>query len=515
MLQARHDIHKRPRIQDLEIQSVLRFLGRSWRWLLVSALSALALGVAVVLVLPARYEAVTTLVLDSRRPQAPLVQAPVSDDTGYVDTQIAILQSDLVLRRVLNEFRLVEDVEFQRREGIVSRLTARPPAPDPAEAASLRERAALDALRERTRVERQGTSYVAEVGVRSADPEKAALLANAIARTFIEDLQRRHVQVTERTNVDAGVRVISPALRPLEKAGPKPALILGLALFVGLGAGAAGALLREVLDQRLRTVEDVEDATGIECVVLVPRFDRNRARPGTDAPAAVDGRIIPAGLGELAHAAGHPGDRFTEASKLLLGLILERQSGLETLSIGFAAPAAGIGCSTLAANSAILAAQAGLRTLLIDADARSADLSRRMAPSAVLGGPDLAAGRCTLDEAVWRDATLPLHVLPLPVLPPQAPSAGARIAAPPTWLAAVLAAAEGTYDYVVVDLPPLLSSGDARALARAVEGLVLVAEWSRTRPRDLAAALRSVPNPESRLAGAVLNKVRTAGDSLY
>jgi succinoglycan biosynthesis transport protein ExoP len=71
----------------------------------------------------------------------------------------------------------------------------------------------------------------------------------------------------------------------------------------------------------------------------------------------------------------------------------------------------------------------------------------------------------------------------------------------------LLADAEADYGYVVVDLPPILSVVDARAIAAYLDGIILVVEWGVTSREIVADALGSAPAIHERLLGVVLNKV--------
>jgi succinoglycan biosynthesis transport protein ExoP len=71
---------------------------------------------------------------------------------------------------------------------------------------------------------------------------------------------------------------------------------------------------------------------------------------------------------------------------------------------------------------------------------------------------------------------------------------------------ALIAEARESYDYIVVDLPPLGPVVDAKAFAPLADGFVLVSEWGAT-PRALVrATLQAEPQIAARTLGIILNK---------
>src|SRR5262249_43259365 len=63
-----------------------------------------------------------------------------------------------------------------------------------------------------------------------------------------------------------------------------------------------------------------------------------------------------------------------------------------------------------------------------------------------------------------------------------------------------------SYDYVIVDLPPLAPVVDVRATTPLIDCFILVVEWGRTKIDVVRHALHTAPNLHENLVGAVLNK---------
>jgi len=72
-----------------------------------------------------------------------------------------------------------------------------------------------------------------------------------------------------------------------------------------------------------------------------------------------------------------------------------------------------------------------------------------------------------------------------------------------------------SYDYVIVDLPPLAPLADVRATTHLVDSYLLVVEWGRTSTAIVQHALSRAPHVYERVIGAVLNEVDMKALSLY
>jgi polysaccharide biosynthesis transport protein len=74
----------------------------------------------------------------------------------------------------------------------------------------------------------------------------------------------------------------------------------------------------------------------------------------------------------------------------------------------------------------------------------------------------------------------------------------------------MLKSAAKDYDYVLVDLPPILPVVDVKAAAQLFDAFVLVVEWGSTTTDELLKAVSTSPIVSERLLGAVLNKADEA-----
>ena len=199
-----------------EILGVAGAVRRRWAWVALATAAALAAAVLFLMAVTPRYLATAQLLIDPRAKR--IVEGAVvpggfgssaaGADTLLVDSQVELIQSNTVLKKIVESERLHEDAEFAvPRSGGGIRILLRntigrvlfgneresPPATDPVDTAVWRF------ADKHLRVRRPGNTYVINVSVMSQDPAKAARLANAVANAYIND----QVRATGDTTRDA------------------------------------------------------------------------------------------------------------------------------------------------------------------------------------------------------------------------------------------------------------------------------------------------------------------------
>lgn len=180
---------------DLDLGKIWSTLWQGRATILATAAVALFAAVLFVLAAPQRFTAVTEILIEPTDLRAVANEATPSSQTSdtqllQVDSQVRVLTSDDVLRRVVDGEGLAHDPEFTRGPSRLRALLDRIAAalgrrqalakPDP----SL---AALNAFRRRVQVKRAERTYVVDISVTSEDPAKAARLANAVARAYLAE----------------------------------------------------------------------------------------------------------------------------------------------------------------------------------------------------------------------------------------------------------------------------------------------------------------------------------------
>jgi polysaccharide biosynthesis transport protein len=328
----------------------------------------------------------------------------------------------------------------------------------------------------------------------SGSQTSRALYDNFLQR-YLETTQQESFPVTE-------ARVITPAARPQKKSHPKSTLVAAASLVLGLMAGLALALLRDQLDRVFRTEKQVSNHLQLECLGYLPMLSGGKTLRPARVPAA-ESRELEHNLGVMRRVIDHPLSHFAETLRAMK-IRADLQNAREPLKVlGVLSSEPGEGKSTISSNLAQLAAHGGRRVILMDLDLRNPSLSRALVPSNVPSVQDVLAGRVPLDAALWRDPVTGLHFLPADGKG-RVPHSAEVLQS--NEMRALLKALSGSYDHIVLDLPPLGPIVDSRGTSSFVDGYFMVIEWGRTTQDKVAAALDSAPMLRNKILGAVLNK---------
>ncbi len=194
-----------------------------------------------------------------------------------------------------------------------------------------------------------------------------------------------------------------------------------------------------------------------------------------------------------------PLSRFTEAIRSIKLAIEPNKNQV----IGITSAVPGEGKTTSAAALGQLIGHSGKRVIIVDLDLRNPSLSASLAPNAVTGIIEIINGNRTLDETVWQDPKTNLVLLPAVKRGPLFHSS--EILGSPE-MRGLFDRLRETYDYIIVDLPPLAPLVDVRATSPLIDCFILVVEWGRSKIDVVQHALHTAPNIYESTIGAVLNK---------
>jgi succinoglycan biosynthesis transport protein ExoP len=336
----------------------------------------------------------------------------------------------------------------------------------------------------------QNSAETRQSQVRLRELDTAANTYRGLYETF---LSRFTQTVQQQSFPSTQARVVTVASPPTSKSSPKTTLTLALAALCGLGLGVMSALAREQLNRQIHTRAELERLLGVSCLAVFPAFARkkvvgaSRHAPDTQALQQI--------------AASGPFSATAEALRYIKVAIDLRPGGVKILGIVSALP--GEGKTTIAASFAGFLAKGGARTLLIDADMRNPSMTRTLGYGNAPGLINLVAEGSDLKDLVITDSKYKFDFLPSSTQ--TKPSNSSDILNSPA-VKSMLGTAKNDYDYVVVDLPPILPVVDVKAAAHLFDAFVLVVEWGGTSTDEIVKTVNSSPILSERLLGAVLNK---------
>src|SRR5450631_2511366 len=332
--------------------------------------------------------------------------------------------------------------------------------------------------------------------VRLRELETAANTYRGIYETF---LTRFTQSVQQQSFPSTEARIVTVASPPNSRSSPKLGLTLALAAICGLGFGVMLAFAREQMNRQIHTRAELEKLLGTSCLAVLPAFAQKkpvlRKLRGATRESSAFRQI-----GEVA-----PFSATAEALRYIKVAIDLHPTGGKIIAIVSALP--GEGKTTVAAGFAAFMAKSGARTLLIDADLRNPSLTRSLGYNNAPGLLNLVADKAELEDLVITDSTYKFDFLPSSTRTKPTNSSDVLNSAA---MKEMLRAAKSNYDYVLVDLPPILPVVDVKAAAHLFEAFVLVVEWGSTSTDEIFKAANVSPIVSERLLGAVLNKADEA-----
>jgi Mrp family chromosome partitioning ATPase/capsular polysaccharide biosynthesis protein len=334
-----------------------------------------------------------------------------------------------------------------------------------------------------TRVESEKARLLAAQDAIRIQMQNFKTKASKLSTDYLLLAQRlRDLQVAEAT-ATGDFKIIRPAAVPDSPSSPKVLQTSALAFGASLLIGIALAFILGQFDTRVRTHRQVTKILSLPVVGRVPRL-RNGVR---------DGRLA---------ALDEPGGEVAEAMRMLRSNLSWTTIDGGWKSLLVTSGRQGEGKTFTICNLAVVLALAGKKVVVVDADFRAPrvhkvfslrndiGLSTIVRDSSGLGEalrPFNMNGMrpATLSEAqgansvVAADASGRLLVL---TSGPSPPNPG-EVAASQKVMAIIRELTDANVDYVLIDAPPMLSVGDAGALAHCVDGLLLVVDVSAaTRP---------------------------------
>lgn len=248
------------------------------RWVVLTSLAvAVVIAVAASALLPARYKASASVLLEWKGSD-PASGMLVSEQTRpeHLATQVEIIQSRNVALKVVEALKLDESQRLQKEWSDAT-----------AGRGSLKVWIA-DQLLKRLDAEPVRASSVVRINYSGTDPVSAAAIANAFAEAYAStniDLQlesaRRAgaapIAPAQHAAMQPSAAILSPAVEAVSPSFPNWPLNLAIAVVVGLVLGLLIALIMEALDKRVRTEADITDAIEVPLLAVLPHARRPRA----------------------------------------------------------------------------------------------------------------------------------------------------------------------------------------------------------------------------------------------
>jgi len=231
--------------QELSLRDVLGVLRRrAWIVLVVVFVAVVLAALLSYVILPPVYQANTSLIVNERQNVA---QPADSLDIGQIQTyrSLAVTYAKIITSRVV----LQDTIDTLKLPETVGQLTSM------------------------TTVAVEGQTEIIGVSVKDKDATRAALIANAVAASFIQ-------QLPKLVNRVENVSVIDLAVPMTGQVSPRPLLNIAVAFVAALMLGVLLAFLVDYFDDTVKTPDDVKKLFGLRVLAVVPDMTAKGASHG-------------------------------------------------------------------------------------------------------------------------------------------------------------------------------------------------------------------------------------------
>ena len=327
------------------------------------------------------------------------------------------------------------------------------------------------------------------IGLRTLEREAKAnqtLLGTVLAR-FKEATAQKGFQTPD-------ARIISSAVVPTIPYFPQIILFIGVAFIGATVIGIILVILVEHMDLGFRSSEQIEAMTGYPVLGLVPEIDEisgNRIEFGD----YLDANML---------------SPFVEALRgLRLSISVSNvDRPPKTIMITSSSPQEGK--SVLAFSLARVIAASPAKVIIVDCDLRKPVINEYFQTDRDPGLTDCLVGKTSLEDVIHKGEKLQ----------PDFITAGAPVPSPSDILSSsqmkkLLRSLAGSYQFVIVDCPPILAVNDARAIAPLVDTAVFVTRWGKVRRETAAYAIAQLAKSGTQIAGVALSRVELKRHAEY
>jgi succinoglycan biosynthesis transport protein ExoP len=306
-------------------------------------------------------------------------------------------------------------------------------------------------------------------------------------------LQRLKETELQEKDIVQNMHVIDLATAQMAPIKPKKMLTLFLGIVGGLGAGFGLAFFVNFLDDSIKSQEDVESYLKLPFLGYIPNIKTT----------SVIERDLQAHL--------HPQSNSAESFRTIRAAISlsQRAGDLQLMAVTSTIPSEGK--SLVASNHAIVMAQTGTKTLLVDFDLRRPSVHKAFQLQSPRGLSSYLLGKVdTIDEIVHHADVPNLDVICCGAVPnnPSELSGSQR-------MKDFIEEVRGKYDKIVFDCPPVSAVSDPLMIAAATDGIIFVNKFNKIRREHARKTVQRIQDAGINIVGVCINDLDFEGKNSY
>ena len=341
-----------------------------------------------------------------------------------------------------------------------------------------------------------GAAQAEMSSLRDKSPEYQTLKRDAdTSNEIAQVLARRGKEASVESAVDdRTVRIVEPADVPQAPVFPDRTGNLQIALLVGLATGVFLVSAKERLDTTVKTPDDIRDALRIPFLGFVPDL------------STLSETVVKSNLSAIRS----PTSPLSEAYRVIRTNVIAAANSVNARVLLVTSIHPGEGKSTTALNLAAAIAQTGATAVLVDSDLRRPTVHSNLS---LPRGPGIR-------DVLTRNGAFRDIVRPGPIPGLFALTSGGAAENPAELMGCeemrtLLKDLRESYDWVVVDAPPVGGMADALIIGGLVDGIILVIEGDRTTRAVATDGVAQLTSVGGRLLGAIINRVDVKRNAYY
>lgn len=220
--------------ETIDLSKLFAILKKNIKYLIILPIAFLVLSIVITFIfMTPKYSASTQVLVNQKEMDSQMMAQEVQSNLQLVNTYTEIIKSPRILDKVSKNLK----GQYSSEE-ISSMLT----------------------------VSNQAESQILNIAVENKNRETASKVANEIATVFSKD-------VSKIMNVD-NVSILSKADNNGNKVSPKPLINAVVGIFLGIIVALIIIFLKEILDKRIKTEEDVEEILNLPVLGTIRDFNK-------------------------------------------------------------------------------------------------------------------------------------------------------------------------------------------------------------------------------------------------
>lgn len=440
----------------MSIADLLQIVRKHLASAIISFVVVFAAVAAVTFIMPPKYTA-TAEVFATYAGQSGETQTTndMSSGANYLNTQITtypeLVKTEAVLQPVIKDLGL--DMTTTDLAGVVT--ATNPP-----------------------------NTFMVDISAEVGDPQQAADIANSVAKNLADQISSDLYNNSSSSNGSPiKLTVVQKAQTPTSQSSPNIPLYLAVGLIFGIIVGVGVALLRDILNTKVDSTDDVRELTHASSLGTVPQ-----------ATILDDSRPV-----IVAQPAGSEAEEFRRIRTNLSFLTTTATQGHGRLLV-ISSTNPSEGKTTVSANVAVALAEEGKSVLFIDADLRHPSVAHKLGIEGHVGLSHVLSRQASPADVIQKYWKPNLHIMPAGKRP-----ANASILLNSGLMKEMVERALTQYDYVIIDTAPLSVASEATVFGRMAGGLVLVTGKGVVEKKELENTATALQAAEVPILGFIFN----------